>query len=106
MPMFEITIIPVTGKREIGVSKYIAEIIQFLKDKNIAYTLTPTSTVVGCGDIETCFDIMYQMHNLLFERHNLPRIITNIMIDDRRDIAVKPSDKVKSVEEKLSLKDK
>ncbi len=99
--MFQITVIPVTGEKNIGVSEYIAEIIKYLRDEGIKYSLTPTATVVSCDNIKNCFDIMYKMHNLLFERHNLPRIITNIMIDDRRDIKVSPSDKIRAVEDKL-----
>ncbi|HFD05217.1 MAG TPA: MTH1187 family thiamine-binding protein [Firmicutes bacterium] len=101
MPMFQITIIPITGKTNIGVSDYIAEIIQFLKESKADYTLTPTATVVNCDTIEECFATMYKMHTLLFDRHNLPRIITNIMIDDRRDIKATPQDKIRDVEDKL-----
>ncbi len=101
MPMFQITVIPITGKSNVSVSKYIAEIIDYLKDNGIEYTLTPTATVISCKDIKECFNIMYKMHNFLFEKHNLPRIITSIMIDDRRDKSVKPKDKINSVKQKL-----
>jgi len=101
MPMFQITVIPITGKSNVSVSKYIAEIIDYLKDNGIEYTLTPTATIINCNNIKECFSLMYKIHNFLFKKYNLPRIITNIMIDDRRDKSVKPQDKINSVKQKL-----
>jgi len=83
MALMQITIIPL-GTASPSVGSYIADTEKLLKDKGIEHTLGDMGTVLH-GDPETLLKLAQDIHNLPF-RSGAKRVVTNITIDDRRDI--------------------
>ena len=99
MALMQITVIPVgTGKSSVG--KYITEIIRWLShQEDIAYKLADMGTEIY-GDTKTLLKIAAVIHEIPFNR-DVNRVITNIMIDDRRDLDRKIGEKEKTVRMRL-----
>ncbi len=97
MAIMEITIIPKTS--DLSVSKYIAQIIQYLEDNNIEYKLTPMSTIIE-GDIDYLFEVAKNMHKVPVN-NGFKRVYTIIKIDDRYDKKITMDGKVNAVMSKL-----
>ena len=97
MAIMEITVMPKT--KTVSVSSYIAQIIQYLKDSGIKYTLTAMSTIIE-GSSEYLFNIAYKMHNIPLES-GLDRVYTIIKIDDRKDKDLTQKGKINAVMEKI-----
>jgi len=98
MAIMEISIVPI-GTKTTSVSKYVAIAVNIIKSKKLKYKLCPMGTVVE-GKIDELFDIAEQMHESVFKA-GLFRVVTNIKIDDRRDIKSSMDKKVLSVRKKL-----
>lgn len=97
MAIMEITVIPKTP--DPSVSKYVADIIQYLKDSDITFTLTSMSTIIE-GDTDYLFNIAYKIHNMPFE-HGIKRVYTVIKIDDRHDKPITNEGKITAVMNKV-----
>jgi len=99
MAMMEISVIPLgTGKT--SVSAYVADIFKYLqKRKGIQYELNGMGTIVT-GKAETLLKLAAAMHKLPFSK-GVKRVYTVIKLDERRDKAQRPIDKVDSVLRKL-----
>ncbi|MCD6559277.1 thiamine-binding protein [Thermococci archaeon] len=85
---------------ELSLSGYVAEVVKFLENKGVKYTLTPMSTIIEVSSIGEGLGIIEEAHELMF-RLGAKRVSTTIRIDDRRDKDRKMEDKVKSVLEKM-----
>ena len=95
MAMMEIAVLPV-GTGRTSVSPYIADIASFLmKKKGVQVELNGMGTTIT-GPLPTLFRLAAEMHALPFHR-GAKRVYTVIKIDDRRDKAQTPADKVDSV---------
>lgn len=84
-----------------SVSSYIAEIQQALDRKKITYKLTDMGTVLE-GETGKLLAIAAELHELPFKK-GIKRVVTQIVIDDRRDKKIVIGDKVNSVKNKLTL---
>ena len=93
----EITIMPKTP--ELSVSKYVAQIIQYLEDNKIKYELTAMSTIIE-GDVDELFEIAKNMHKVPVV-NGFKRVYTIIKIDDRYDKPLTTEGKIRAVKEKL-----
>ena len=98
MAICEITVIPL-GTKTASVSKYVAKCLDVVKKSGLKYELTPMSTVLE-GDIDTLLEVIKKMHEIPF-KEGIPRVVTTITIDDRRDKNITMEYKVKSVKEKV-----
>jgi len=98
MALLQLTIIPM-GTATPSVSSYIVDIQQALNSKNIAYKLTDMGTVLE-GDAGELLAIAAELHELPFKK-GIKRVVTQIVIDDRRDKKTGIGDKVNSVKNKL-----
>lgn len=97
MAIMEITILPKTDS--VSVSRKIADVIQYLKDSGIKFTLTPMSTIIE-GEVDFLLKTAGEMHKLPFSK-GVRRVYTVIKIDDRNDKELTAMGKVSAVMEKL-----
>ncbi|HET9869018.1 MAG TPA: MTH1187 family thiamine-binding protein [bacterium] len=99
MAMMEISVVPLgTGKT--SVSPYIAAIFKHLrKQKKVRYELNGMGTILT-GKAEDLFRLAAQLHRLPLSR-GAKRVYTVIKLDDRKDKAQLPIEKVDSVLRKL-----
>lgn len=82
-----------------SVADYIADVQQALKQENIKYQLTDMATVLE-GEITQLLAIAAKLHELPFQK-GVKRVVTQIVIDDRRDKKISIGDKVNSVKSLL-----
>ena len=82
--ILEFTLIPV-GRPGTSASDLIAEALKVVEDSNVSYQVTPMATVIEGDDLEHLLSVVRKAHERLFEI-GIKRVITSILIDDRRDI--------------------
>jgi len=82
MAMIEITIFPI-GTGSTSISEFVAGAYKIIENSGLSFELTPTSTVIE-GNIDKLFQIAKEIHESPF-RKGAKRVVTSIMIDDRRD---------------------
>ncbi len=98
MAMLQITIMPSPPKDGTSVSEYVAKALKLIKNSGLKYELSPTATIVE-GEIEELFSIARKVHESSFSL-GAKRVVTVIMIDDRRDKKITMEYKKRSVLEK------
>jgi uncharacterized protein (TIGR00106 family) len=99
MAIMEISVVPL-GTGQTGVGDYVADIINYLKQNAVSHTLTDMGTILE-GEIDQLLAVARILHELPFQR-NVWRVVTHIVIDDRRDKKVHLEDKIKAVTRRLS----
>jgi uncharacterized protein (TIGR00106 family) len=99
MALMEISVVPL-GTGQPGVGDYVAEIISYLKNHDLPYTLTDMGTVLE-GEIDQLLAVAKVLHELPFQKR-VWRVVTHITIDDRRDKKVHLEDKITAVTRRLS----
>ena len=98
MAMAQVTIVPLgTGKTSL--SSYVADVVKWLEENEVKYTLTPMGTVLE-GDKSEILDIVNRMSDIPFSA-GAERVMTLINLDDRRDKTSTPGEKIKAVRDKL-----
>ncbi len=98
MAIVEITIIPI-GVEGSSLSSYVAEALKVVRESGLPYELTPMGTVIS-GELDEIWGVLRRMHESPFTC-GAPRVVTQIRVDDRRDKAATPEQKVRSVCEKM-----
>jgi len=99
MAICSVSVVPV-GTGSTSVSPYVARCHEILKqEKGIKYELTPMATVIE-GEIERILEIVQKLHGVPFEK-GAKRVLTTIIIDDRKDKPLTMEGKVESVRRKL-----
>ena len=98
MAIVEISIVPL-GTAGTSLSAYVAKALTVLNQTSLDYELTAMGTIIS-GDIEQIWDVLKQMHESCFQL-DAPRVLTHIKIDDRRDKAGSPEQKIRAVLDKL-----
>ncbi|MDI3312269.1 MAG: MTH1187 family thiamine-binding protein [Thermoanaerobacterium sp.] len=96
MSILEINFVPV-GTGSTSYSSFVQEAVELLNTRGLKYTVTPTSTVIE-GNTGELMKIAGEIHNIPF-KDGAMRVVTNIMIDERRD---KPDNMEKRVSEVIS----
>ncbi len=81
-----------------SVSKYVASVIKEVEKSGLNYRLTAMATIVE-GSPEEIFALIQKCHKKV--RRLAPRVITTIIIDDRKGAKKRLEGKIKSVEAKL-----
>jgi len=84
-----------------SVSKYVASVIKEVEKSGLNYRLTAMATIVE-GSPEEVFALIQKCHKKV--RRLAPRVITTIIIDDRKGAKKRLEGKIKSVEEKIGKK--
>ena len=99
MALLQLTIIPM-GTATPSVSSYIADVQHALDLENITYKLTDMGTVLE-GEAEKLLAVAAKLHELPFTK-GIKRVVTHIVIDDRRDKKIVIGDKINSVKDLLA----
>lgn len=99
MAIIEVSVIPL-GTGTTSMSQHVSRAINVLESqKDVRYQLTPMGTIVE-GDLDKALSVVRQMHESGFDG-SVRRVLTTIIIDDRRDKIATMEDKVSSVQAKL-----
>jgi uncharacterized protein (TIGR00106 family) len=98
MALMQINILPL-GTASPSVGDFVADIITSFEDEGVKYKLTDMGTVVE-GEAATLLELAARVHEIPF-RKGEDRVVTQIVIHDRRDRQVAIGDKVSSVEQRL-----
>lgn len=99
MPIVSLKVIPIVGEK--SVSKYIARAVEVLVEEGLNPITTPDTTVFSTKDLSRIGSLIERIHEEL-EKMGVGRIVTVMMIDDRRDKPDRdPMELVRSVESRL-----
>ncbi|MGC9964706.1 MAG: MTH1187 family thiamine-binding protein [Syntrophobacteraceae bacterium] len=98
MAVVEVSIVPI-GVESTSLSSYVAGALKVLEKSTLQYELTAMGTIIS-GDLDDIIKTVRLMHESFFSA-GLPRVLTQIRIDDRRDRKASPEQKIRSVREKL-----
>jgi len=96
--VIEFAIFP-TDKGE-SKSKYVAKVIDMIKESGVEYIFTPMGTIIETNSVEEGLDIVKKAYEILQVDCN--RVYSTIKIDYRAGHKNRLKQKVKSVENKLS----
>ncbi|RUM33176.1 MAG: thiamine-binding protein [Desulfobulbus sp.] len=102
MAILQISIIPM-GTKTTSVSDYIADVQDFLRERGTPHELHDMGTIIY-GNTQDLFALAAQLHELPFVKGS-SRVVTNIVVDDRRDKERGPGEKKASVLRILSARD-
>jgi len=98
MALMHLNVTPL-GTKTTSVGDYVAEFQRLLQQENIPHTLTDMGTIIQ-GSVEELLAVAAKIHELPF-RQGAQRVITQMLIDDRRDKKVGLGDKIASVQKRL-----
>ncbi len=99
MSVAGVAIVPV-GTETPSISSFVAGCLRVLdRYEDLKYALTPMGTVLE-GDMARILEAVKEMHEAPF-RSGAMRVLTTVVIDDRRDRELTMKGKVDSVKEKL-----
>lgn len=82
----------------VSVGDYIAEIQKRLEEEHAVFHLENMGTVIE-GDIQDLLNLLGKIYETPFEQGAV-RVVTSILIDDRRDKKIHIGDKIASVTER------
>ena len=99
MAIMQLTIIPL-GTQTPSVAQYVADIEQVLQKEGIAHTLTDMGTIIE-GETQALLALAARLHALPFS-HGVQRVVTQIMLDERRDKNVQLGDKTAAVQARIA----
>ncbi len=100
MALAEISVIPI-GTPTPSIGDWIAEAVKVLEKSGIKYELSPMGTLIE-GKASDIFRIAGKMHESAL-RKGIKRVVTTLVIDDRRDKEVTMRSKVASVRRRLKV---
>ncbi len=98
MALAQISVIPV-GTPTASIGDWIAEAIRVLEKEHMKYEISPMGTLIE-AEISDVFRVASKMHKSAL-RMGIKRVVTTLMVDDRRDKAVTMKSKVASVKKRL-----
>lgn len=98
MALMQITIIPL-GTATPSVGDHVAGVQQLLDKKQADYELCDMGTVIYGEPVEL-LQLAAEIHEYPFQ-HGVERVVTNIVLDDRRDIQRRIGEKRAAVRQRL-----
>ena len=99
MALMEISVVPL-GLGTPSLGEYVAALVDYLRRHHIPCRLTDMGTIIE-GTPAQLLEWARILHEIPFEK-GVPRVVTHITIDDRRDKKVTLGDKTASVEARLT----
>ena len=97
MALLQLTMIPMG--QGVSVGDYVAEIQSRLEQEKAVFHLGDMGTVIE-GDIKELLKIVESIYETPFELGAV-RVVTSIIIDDRRDKEIHIGDKIQAVAERV-----
>lgn len=102
MPVMEISIIPV-GTKETSISKYIVSSERALKESKVSRCeITAMGTLVEAPSMRELLSIAEKMHKKALSS-GAKRVVTHIVVDDRKDKKISIKGKVDSLKKRLGI---
>jgi len=98
MAVCSITVVPL-GTGSASLSKYVAGVLDVVRESGLEYQLTPMATIVE-GEVREILELVEKMHNSAFSE-DVVRVATTVKIDERRDKPLTMDGKVHAVMSKL-----
>ena len=98
MALLQLTMVPMG--EGVSVGNYVAEIQKRLEEERAVFHLEDMGTVIE-GDIESLLKLLGKIYETPFEQGAV-RVVTSILIDDRRDKDIHIGDKKLAVTERNS----
>jgi uncharacterized protein (TIGR00106 family) len=93
----ELKVLPF-GTPTASLSKYVRAVLDVVKkDKGVIYQVTPMATIVQ-GPLTNVMALVQEIHEVPFKM-GVNRVLTSVVIDDRRDKVITMESKVKAVTE-------
>jgi uncharacterized protein (TIGR00106 family) len=99
MALLQLTIIPL-GTDTTSVGEYVADVQKALENENVSFKLSDMGTLLE-GDIQTLLQVVARIYELPFNR-GAQRVVTQMVIDDRRDKDISIGDKTAAVQKRLA----
>ena len=99
MAIAEISVVPI-GTGSPGISKYVAECVKALDSTQIKFTLTPMGTILE-GSLDEILEAVRMLHRVPLN-HGAARVLTRLVIDERRDKETTADEKIISVQRRLA----
>ena len=91
----ELKVLPL-GTPTASLSKYVRAVLEVIKkNKDVTYQVTPMATIVQ-GPLVKVMALVQEIHEVPFKM-GINRVLTSVVIDDRRDKAITMESKVKAV---------
>jgi uncharacterized protein (TIGR00106 family) len=91
----ELKVLPF-GTPTASLSKYVKAVVEIVKkNKDVTYQVTPMATIVQ-GPLTKVMALVQEIHEVPFKM-GVNRVLTSIVIDDRRDKVITMESKVKAV---------
>lgn len=99
MAIMQLTIIPL-GTQTPSVSQHVTEIELALRKEGFRHELTDMGTIIE-GEPQALLALAARLHALPFT-HGVQRVVTQLVLDERRDKDVKLGDKTATVQARLA----
>src|SRR5208283_1593809 len=91
----ELKVLPF-GTPTASLSKYVKAVMEVIKkNKDVTYQVTPMATIVQ-GPLVKVMALVQEIHEVPFKM-GINRVLTSVVIDDRRDKAITMESKVKAL---------
>ena len=94
MALLQLTMIPMG--EGVSVGDYVTKIQEKLADEKAVFHLADMGTIIE-GEVQYLLQLLGKIYETPFEQGAV-RVVTNIVIDDRRDRKIHIGDKIKSVQ--------
>ncbi|RKZ08978.1 thiamine-binding protein [bacterium] len=99
MAVVSVSVVPI-GTGSTSVSPYVARCQEVLEgEEGIKFQLTPMATIIE-GELDAVLDVIKKLHNVPFDE-GAKRVLTTIIVDDRKDKPISMQGKLDSVRSKL-----
>ncbi len=93
MALLQLTMVPIG--EGVSVGKYVAEIQKKLEKEGANFRLNDMGTVIE-GEVQDLLQLLAKIYETPFQQGAV-RVVTHIVIDDRRDKKIHIGDKILSV---------
>ena len=100
MALMQINVLPL-GTSSASVGEFVASIVKQLQREGAGYRLTDMGTEVE-GPAAELLALAARLHEIPFTK-GCRRVVTQIVVDDRRDKKIGLGDKVASVDQRLLI---
>ena len=97
MAVVQVSVVPV-GTASASISHHVAHCLDVLDTAGLKYELCPMGTVIE-GDLRDVLEAIARMHESTFG-DEVVRVLTTIIVDDRRDKALTMAGKLAAVHKK------